>query len=215
MGFSAWAVRDGDVSNFCKGLADFDQDVDADDVTEFLKHFGRSPFFNPCPFDGPAPVGRTGQTTSYYEGDDGGRQKGVEWPVPRFLDEGDGTIFDRLTGLRWLKNANCFGPRLWEQAITDCNVLADGQCGLADGSSGGQWRLPNHKELFSLVDAKNYNPALPSGHPFTNVLSGVYWSSTTGGGDTAGAWVVYFHNGAVIGDNKSFAYFVWPVRGGH
>jgi hypothetical protein len=111
---------------FCNGDFNYDGNCDANDVSTFLEDFGRSQYFNPCPFDGPAPIGRTGQTTSYYEGDDGGRQKGVAWPVPRFIDEGDGTILDRLTGLIWLKDANCFGVRNWWEALTDCNVLAAG-----------------------------------------------------------------------------------------
>ena len=55
----------------CEGNFDYDCDVDGTDAAVFKSHFGRSGFKNPCPSAGPAPVGRTGQTTSYYEGDDG------------------------------------------------------------------------------------------------------------------------------------------------
>ena len=48
----------------CQGNSDYDCDVDADDVTAFLNHFGRSQYYNPCPPSGPAIVGKTGQTTS-------------------------------------------------------------------------------------------------------------------------------------------------------
>lgn len=34
-----------------------------------------------------------------------------------------------------------------------------------------QWRLPNVRELQSLIDYGEYNPALPTGHPFTGVAS--------------------------------------------
>jgi hypothetical protein len=88
-------------------------------------------------------VPKTGQITSDDDYDDGYYEKGVEWPNPRFRDNEDGTVTDNLTGLIWLKNANCFGSRTWNEAITDCNVLANGQCGLTDGSGGGDWRLPN------------------------------------------------------------------------
>jgi hypothetical protein len=54
-----------------------------------------------------APVEKTGQTTSYATGDDGELSKGVVWPNARFADNGDGTVTDNLTGLMWLKNANC------------------------------------------------------------------------------------------------------------
>ena len=66
--------------------------------------------------------------------------------------------------------------RSWTDAISDCHGLADGSCGLTDGSSAGDWRFPNRKELESLLDLSQYNPALPSGHPFDNVQP----SSSTG-----------------------------------
>lgn len=52
-----------------------------------------------------APVPKTGQTTSFAPRDDGGLEKGVAWPNPRFTDNSNGTITDNLTGLIWLKNA--------------------------------------------------------------------------------------------------------------
>jgi hypothetical protein len=123
---------------------------------------------------GLVPVTKTGQTTSYAAGDDGDLEKGVAWPDPRFTDHGDGTVTDNLTGLIWLKNANCFGRRTWNQALSECNNLANGSCGLTDGSSAGDWRLPNVRELQSLVDYSRYDPALPAGHPFSNVQSTYY-----------------------------------------
>lgn len=64
-----------------------------------------------------APVERTGQTTSYAAGDDGDLQRGAIWPNPRFTDNGNGTVTDNLTGLIWLKDANCFGKRFWADAL--------------------------------------------------------------------------------------------------
>ena len=140
----------------------------------------------------------------------------MAWPNPRFTDNSDGTVTDNLTGLIWVKNSNCFGARPWEEALSDCNGLSAGWCGLTDGSNPGDWRLPNYKELFSLVDAEHINPALPSGHPFTNVQSSYYWSSTTHTFDTYFAWYVFFEVGIVDFDDKDgYALYVWPVRGGH
>ena len=142
-----------------------------------------------------APLPKTGQTTSYVAGDDGALQNGVAWQNPRFSDNGDGTVSDNQTGLIWLKNANCYGTKTWATAITSANTLASGSCGLTDGSISGQWRLPNIYELESLVDlSKNY-PALPAGHPFSNVQLGDYWSSTTGSGRTITAWFVSMYEG--------------------
>jgi hypothetical protein len=162
-----------------------------------------------------APVAKTGQSTSYATGDDGELKKGVAWPTPRFKDNGNGTVTDKLTGLIWLKNANCFGQRTWYGALGYCNTLEAGYCGLNDGSSEGDWRLPNVKELHSLIDFGEYPLALPSGHPFTNVQSSYYWSSTTIAHSTGGAWLVNFSYGYVGTYTKSDTYYVLAVRGGN
>jgi hypothetical protein len=162
----------------------------------------------------PARVPKTGQTTSYGTGDDGDLEKGVAWPNPRFTDNGDGTVTDNLTGLIWLKNANCFGARNWATALSDANTLNSGECGLTDGSVEGDWRLPNVREQQSLIDYGRSNLALPSGHPFTGVQSNYYWTSTPYAYYTSFAWYVYLYDGYVDGDDETYAYDVWPVRGG-
>ena len=146
-------------------------------------------------------------------GQDGELQAGVDWPTPRFTDNGDGTVTDNLTGLIWLELANCFGARDWAQALTDANTLSTGLCGLIDGSQAGDWRLPNIKELLSLVDYSQSNPALPSGHPFVSVQSTLNWSSTTAPSRNR-AWYVNLSDGLVISNLKAANAFVWPVRGG-
>jgi hypothetical protein len=210
------AIIDATVSiNYCEGDFDYDGDVDGTDAAIFKSDFGRSGLVNVCPSDGPAPVQQTWQTTSYGAGDDGDLQKGIAWPDPRFTDNEDGTVTDKMTGLIWLKNADCFGQKSWDVAISDCNGLSSGNCGLTDGSNAGDWRLPNYKELFSLVDAENYAPALPTGYPFTEVRPSHYWSSTTDAYFTDNAWIMNLSHGYVIYDTKAFGHYVWPVRGGH
>lgn len=201
--------------DFCEGNFDYDQDVDGGDAFTFKEDFGRSTFENPCPPDGPAPVEKTHQTTSYATGDDGEYQRGVPFPEPRFVDNEDGTIRDNLTGLIWVKNANCFGLKTWSEALSDCIGLADGQCGLTDGSQAGYWRFPSVRELQSLVDYGNNSPALPTGHFFTNIDSlNLYWSSTTLDSNAAYAWIVGMVNGNVFWLGKGENGYVWPVRGG-
>src|SRR3990172_4596891 len=95
----------------------------------------------------PVNLPQTGQKMSYTMGDDGNLQEGVAWPSPRFHDNNNGTVTDNLTGLIWLKDANCFGAKIWAVALTIANGLPNGQCGLNDGSKAGDWRLPNRKEL--------------------------------------------------------------------
>jgi hypothetical protein len=162
-----------------------------------------------------AQVEKSGQTTSYATGDDGDRQKGIGWPDPRFIDNGDGTVKDNLTGLVWLQDANRFGQRNWANALADCNSLADDGVDLTDGSAAGDWRLPNVKELQSLLDYGNDYPALPTGHPFSNVQSGpgYYWSSTSYTSGTGYAWFVDMDYGYAYYHDKDLDYYAWPVRG--
>ena len=178
-----------------------------------------------------APVPQTGQTVSRTPGDDGDFRKGMTWPVPRFTDNGNGTVTDNLTRLIWLKNANCFGEQMWANALIACNNLPNGTCNLTDGSQAGDWRLPNIKELQSLISYGVHDPALSDtngtgkwaeGDPFTGVLCdvtncarGYYWSSTTveGSGD---AYYVYLGGGFVEQTSKIHnGYYVWCVRGGN
>lgn len=181
----------------------------------------------------PARVEKTGQTTSYKSGDDGDEQAGVSFPIPRFKDNSNGTVTDNLTGLIWLKQANfnstggATGTALWNNAVDFCKALADGSCGLSDGSSAGDWRLPNIKEMQSLIHFGYDDPALPntagtapwtSGDPFTDVQFGsndYYWSATTYVSSTSSAWSVRMRDGLVNGSNKGTSYYVWPVRSGN
>ena len=200
----------------CQGDFDFDGDVDATDVTTFLQHFGRSQYNDPCPPSGPAMLPKTGQPLCYDAdgnvrdcagtGEDGEYQKGVASPNPRFTDHGNGTVTDNLTGLMWTKDvAQIPGTMTWQAALDACNSL--------DYAGYDDWRLPNVNELYSLIDRSNYNPALPSGHPFTNETSSYYWSSTTYAGPS-NAWHVNFGIGGVSGYYKANYGYVRAVRGG-
>jgi hypothetical protein len=156
---------------------------------------------------------QTGQKTSYYSGDDGELESGVAWPSPRFTDHGNGTVTDQLTGLMWTKDANLPDDyKTWQQALDYANNLT--LAGYSD------WRLPNRKELHSLTDYSRYNPALPSGYPFTYVQANYYWSSTTYANGPGYAWAGdLWWNGHVFMGAKSYSdwyawqCYVWPVRG--
>jgi len=82
-------------------------------------------------------------------------------------------------------------------------------------SSAGDWRLPNIKELLSLLDYRYYDPALPSTHPFSGVQSTSYWTSTTFSYSTDYAWYVLMNNGISNYQLKTRTNYVWPVRGGN
>jgi hypothetical protein len=164
-----------------------------------------------------APVPKTGQTNSMGTRDDGALQQGVAWLTPRFTDNKNGTVTDNLTGLIWMKNTNAFGMQKWGDALTTANTLASGSVGLEDGSKAGDWRLPNLRELQSLVDyGPLLNPiALPAGHPFINMsATPQYWSSTTYNISTNLAWYLNFADGSIHTNDMISPYYVWCVRGG-
>ena len=145
-------------------------------------------------------------------GQDGELQAGRAFPDPRFTDNGDGTVTDNMTNLVWLKNGNPFGFRLWEEAFVLCNSLSSGEAGLSDNSKPGDWRLPNIREIESLVDYNEAGPCLPKGNPFENVRPSSYWTSTSVEAAPTEAMFIILGVGPSIFESKEHPFFVWPVR---
>ena len=175
--------------------------------------------------DGGDPLVRlaaSGQAHSYAAGDDADVHAGVAWPATRWVDHHDGSVTDTLTGLTWLKDAGCLPPANWASALAAVNQLASGACGLADGSSAGQWRLPNQWELESIVDESAAHPAIGAGSPFVNVAGAAYWTSTSYYGGQAGspsAWAIRMDDGRYVNDGAgnlkaTSSLGVWAVKGG-
>jgi hypothetical protein len=189
---------------------------------------------NPSTNIPPGQIAETGQITTYVAYDDAyftitpTRNVGVPWPADRFtttycnstgpcaeqlvdcdLISSNNIVTDNLTGLVWLENANLDGLMTWDNALTQTNDLT--VCGYVD------WRLPNSKELFSLVDRSRSNPALPADHPFTNIQfaqDDLYWASTTYAFDPTRAWTIDMFRGGLNQRLKTLTSFVWPVRSG-
>ena len=153
----------------------------------------------------------------------------------RFVDCGstalgtsNGAVKDMQTGLIWLKNANCFGLTNWADASIKAAALANGQCGLTDGSNAGDWRLPSKAEWNAIQRAGCYpSPGGPtisdksgtgcyaSGTPWaSNVQSMVYWSSSTNSFDPTTAWGPDLFSNDPSGGAKTLNLYVWPVRAG-
>jgi hypothetical protein len=211
----------------------------------------------------------TGQISTLTAGDDGSVRAGA--PLS-YVDNGDGTITDRTTGLMWEKKVKLDGKKepadlhdadncyAWQGncatggaicgADADCG--ANGPCVTADCQTARpngltifkwvaqlngahfaghhDWRVPNAKELQSIVNYNVVNPAVtPAFHgascgscssladaACSCTQSNNYWSSTTYAlpGILDGAWVVYFANGTVVFNVKTSTYFVRAVRGG-
>jgi hypothetical protein len=171
----------------------------------------------PVPLEGGRGLPATGQTECYdsdgnvidcgsadYPGQDGFYQTGCP-SAGRFVDNGDGTVTDTCTGLMWQQETAPGGVSYsWQEALQYCEGLELG--GHTD------WRLPNVRELQSIVDYGRYEPAID---PIFGAVSGWYWSSSTSVFFPGGAWVVVFGDGFVNVDYKGIDfYFVRAVRTG-
>lgn len=169
-------------------------------------------------------------------GQDGEIQAGVSRPIPRFTDNGDGTITDNLTGLMWLKDVDCgetishdpdaegSGNMFWQSALDfvaginnfthDIKTCSWYSAGYTD------WRIPNINELISIIDYSQSSPALTPGHPFDNIANVYFWSSTTLAdyvtGDPDVGIGVRLLSGQTASSKKSgalaYSMKVWPVR---
>jgi len=172
----------------------------------------------------PATCGRgwcylhTGQRTCHADdgreipcagsGQDASFKVGTAWPEPRFEVRGD-EVMDSLTGLIWCRNASLAEfPLAWQEALDFVATMnRDRRFGQCD------WRLPNRRELRSLLDLQCRLPALPERHPFTGVFNGWYWTATTAAISPAHAWYVALDGGRMFYGGKDQSFMLWPVRG--
>lgn len=162
---------------------------------------------------------------SFGAHDDANLQLGAVLTSARFIDKGDGTVADTVTGLTWLKKADCINQN-WAGALSMVNGLGSGQCGLSDGSSAGQWRMPNRTEMLSLSDRAptfpqaaylngQYQANTSTNGPviFTNfIVSDYYWTSTTDAADTTQAWALYSCDFGVYNMAKTATRYTLAVR---
>jgi len=135
--------------------------------------------------------------------------RGSSTPDTVFHDNGDGTVSDSVTGLIWQK-ADSQNDRsyMWEEALDYCESLKLG--GRSD------WRLPNVKELQSIVDLSRSGPAIDP--VFDCGWDPFYFTSTTCVplNHLDHAWYVRFGMGGYIGYNaKDRQYKVRCVCGGY
>jgi len=122
-----------------------------------------------------------------------------------FTDNSDSTVTDTKTSLVWQKSTS--GSEMtWEEALSSCEGLTLG--------SQSDWRLPNLKELGSIVDVYEYNPSIDS-TAFPGTESDDYWSSTTKEGTATYAWhMKFFLGGQTDTNDKTSNRYVRCVRGG-
>lgn len=120
----------------------------------------------------------------------------------------DGAVIDRHTGLMWPRDAaSCEFPQSWREALDLVRAW-----NVARQWGHGDWKLPNRRELFSLVSHDTINPCLVQGHPFINVFPGYYWTSTSCARLPDQAWYIHLGGARVFKGMKYGSYMTWPVR---
>jgi hypothetical protein len=148
--------------------------------------------------------------------------------VKNVYANGDVTMADKETGLMWLYDASLCGKMNWADAVAYCNKLT--YAGYSD------WRLPDIGELKAQFSQKEFFAGVEI-YAQSALNRGLCWSSTPYGygagvvrrvemrygvGDVSGgsvavenfAWYVDIRGRNASGTNKTYRYYVWPVRGG-
>lgn len=132
-------------------------------------------------------------------------------PDSRFEIISNGSeVKDKVTGLIWQRcsvgqawnGSTCTGTattHTWQQALTVAKNLGNG------------YRLPNIKELKSIVERQCYSPNINS-KIFPNTQSNRYWSSSPNANSNSNAWGVNFDNGGDSPRDKNGSYYVRAVR---
>lgn len=138
-------------------------------------------------------------------------------PASFSVDGAHGVVSDSRTQLMWQlcprgqTGTSCAGTAglySWSQALdeaTAANTASDG--GYND------WRVPNVKELQSLVETGCTAPAIQS-TVFPNTPSAEHWTSTSYAATPGSAWYVEFTEGAAFLTGKGTSHVVRLVRGG-
>ena len=142
-------------------------------------------------------------------GQDGERRLPLPYAADKRFREEEDIVTDTLTGLVWTKNANIAEfPLTWK-------VSLDFIISLNHKNTYGfnDWRLPNRREMRSLISHNTKNPTLPSAHPFQNVFLGWYWTSTTAAINPQYAWYLHMEGARMFYGRKDQYYLLWPVRG--
>lgn len=174
----------------------------------------------------------TGQTVSYRAGDDGDIQAGA---ALSYKDNGDGTITDNNTGFMWEKKIllnGRFGADPDNPHDADNQYTWRGAFGLIARLNSPpcfanycDWRLPNIKELQSIVNYGNaglavsevFNTPDCASNPNGSCTSDFwYWSSTTdaNGAHMFNSWLITGDSGSIFSEFNKDDFKVRAVRGG-
>ncbi len=159
-------------------------------------------------------------------GQDGDTRSGA---ALSYIDNGDGTITDHNTGRMWAKKSDDGTIHdkdttyTWNEAVSVYIAALNAGGGFAGYTD---WRLPNVKELQSIVNYEQTSPAVSSAFNVGCVAGCTveacsctapddHWSSTTLAAFPTNAFIVEFYGGGVVGSDKSLNLLsVRAVRGG-
>lgn len=106
--------------------------------------------------------------------------RGNDWGTGQFTDNGDDTVSDNPSGLMWQSQTQ--GNQNWENMLSHCEAL--------ELAGYDDWRLPDIKELHSLIGSESVIPTNP----------GIYCSSTTLADDPQSVWLIQFSPSSNYGD---------------
>lgn len=133
-----------------------------------------------------------------------------QWPDSRYKDHGDGTVTDTTTGLMWKQcpegqsGASCAVDSTqefnWKKALEQAQSVnaSGGFAGYSD------WRVPNIKELGSLIALDRGNPTINTNmFPSTPTSSIGFWSSSHYALFNSHAWYVGFNYGGDAYNSRS------------
>jgi cysteine-rich repeat protein len=208
------------------GDADHSGTIEINDIIQAVNNA-----LNGCPVP-PTPAVPTSTVTPASTPTQTPTQTPTVTPTPCFTDNGDGTISDCHTQLLWEKKTGTVGGSPGDTDPQNVNNRYTWSAGgtAADGTAftdflprlnatglGGHrdWRLPTIAELQTILLAPfpcSENPCIDP--VFGPTQSFYYWSATSDVPLPTYAWFVYFYNGGVYYDFKSFNYYVRAVRVG-
>ena len=230
-----WTTRpcgNGDVNG--------DGQLNVSDVSTLVRYLFTS---GPTPASLPNCLPATGQTKCYdaagtptscnssvFPGQDGFYPVGCPMEE-RFVDNKDGTVTDKCTGLMWQdRTANptanyCADPGVpyvsWQETLIYCKDLGDPGKQVDqffDGAGYDDWRTPDVRELQSIVDYSRGNFAVPPEIKLKPIPPQVtwrpaYWSSTTVEDSIpSDAWVVRMDWGDVSWLEKGDRFYCLACR---
>lgn len=143
----------------------------------------------------------TGHIKAYPDGSDGAPMAakyvrcvhGQEYGLNKFRDNHDGTVTDKATGLMWMQEDSLVGLN-WQEALVWAELMNyENYLGYSD------WRVPNVKELQSIVDYSGVYPAIDARYFLITDQDAYFWTSTS----------------AYFGPQSPEYYYAWYVAFGY